>query len=238
MKLLIMHETALLREGLMNLICQQSFFDEVEHTDSITVAAEIVTRFKPDLVLMSFDLADGNGADAIEIIRLQAPGTRFFFLSKYTDKEHLLTAIQSGAKGYLHHSVSPQELLASLIKVAGGEAVIPGFLLDALLDEILLKKQEIRSPTLELTVLTQRELDVLYHLALGESNHEIAAGMYLSENTIRNHVHSILTKLNLTNRRQVARFAHYAPSSQIAKPGRLLEDGYSAMRKKTQNVSV
>jgi DNA-binding NarL/FixJ family response regulator len=206
MKILIVDENALFREGLVSLIHTKSSFCEIAEASSITEAIEVALRFCPDLILTPYHLPDGTGLDIIHRTRPQMPGTRYFFLTHYSDSEHLFSALQNGVKGYLLKDISAKELVDALERVANGEAVISGCLLDMVLNDYARKSQYENPVNNELARLTARELDVLCELAKGATNHEIAERLFLSENTVKNHVHSIMVKLNLANRREAANY--------------------------------
>jgi DNA-binding NarL/FixJ family response regulator len=206
MKILIVDENALFREGLVSLIRAKSSFCEVGEASSVAGAVDVAARLCPDLILTPYNLPDGTGLDIIHNTRSQFPGIRFFFLTHYSDSEHLFSALHNGVKGYLLKDVSSKELVDALERVANGEAVVSGCLLDTVLNDYVKKSRHEHPIYTELTRLTTRELDVLCELAKGATNHEIAERLFLSENTVKNHVHSITVKLNLANRREAANY--------------------------------
>ncbi len=124
MKILVIYGSTLFRDGLASLIRSQGFFNEVRLAASITEAIDATDQMCPNVVVLPFRLGDISGIDILRSIRKYMPEARFFFLVDQVDPQYFLSALRSGAKGYMQSSISADELLASLVKVARGEAVI------------------------------------------------------------------------------------------------------------------
>jgi DNA-binding NarL/FixJ family response regulator len=153
---------------------------------------------------MDFGLPDGTGADATRRILEEDPEFKIVFLTMSDEDEDLFEAIRSGAKGYLLKDMRPQKLVAALRSVQNGESAISRSMTMRLMEQFAHTKQPVR--TLEST-LTRREVDVLRELATGKSNQEIAKSLVISENTVKYHIHSILDKLGLSDRKDAALYA-------------------------------
>jgi DNA-binding NarL/FixJ family response regulator len=164
----------------------------------------MVEATRPDLVLMDFSLPDGTGAEATRTILDKHPGCKIIFLTMSEDDDHLFSAIRSGAKGYLLKNMRPQKLIATLRSVQQGESALSRSMTLRLMEELARTKES--TPASDPT-LTRRELEVLRELAAGHSNLEIAKRLFISENTVKYHVHSILEKLGLSDRRDAAAYA-------------------------------
>jgi|WetSurMetagenome_2_1015567.scaffolds.fasta_scaffold380092_1 DNA-binding NarL/FixJ family response regulator len=210
MKILIIYSSTLFRDGLASLIRSQGFFNEVRLAASITEAIDATDQMCPNVVVLPFKLGDISGIDILRAVRKYMPEARFFFLVDQVDPQYFLSAMLSGVKGYMHSSISADELLTALVKVAKGEAVICGRMLNVFLDDYIHMDKPVAPSAYVVDEghLTARELDVLYQLTLGASNQEIAERLFVSENTVKNHVHNILTKLKLNNRREALNFAY------------------------------
>jgi len=161
----------------------------------------------PDVVLMDFTLPDGTGADATRLILGEHPDCKIIFLTMSEEDENLFAAIRSGAKGYLLKNMSPSKLVTTIRSVQRGESALSRSMTLRLMEELSRTEEPEHLEDQWLEKLTQREQDVLRVLASGKSNKEIANHLYISENTVKYHVHSILEKLNLTNRKAAAAFA-------------------------------
>jgi DNA-binding NarL/FixJ family response regulator len=207
MKIIIVDDHILFREGLASILRQESDIEVVDLVGSVEEAVESVNRLKPDVVLMDFNLPDGTGADATSQIIKKSPDCKIIFLTMSDQDENLFTAIRSGAKGYLLKNMSPKKLVSTLRSVQQGESALSRSMTLRLMEELSRTKGTDNSTTPALEKLTPREMEVMLGLRDGKSNKEIADQLFLSENTIKYHVHSLLEKLNLKNRREVAKFA-------------------------------
>lgn len=208
MKVLLVDDHVLFREGLVSLLNSQPDFQVIGEAGTVQEAVVMVGNLKPDLVLMDFGLPDGTGLDATKMILTNYPETRIVFLTVHEEDDRLFAAIRSGAKGYLLKNVPVIKLLAFLRGVEQGEVAISAAMASRILMEFA-RTEPIRGrERIEMGELTLRELEVLRELAVGASNREIAERLVIAENTVKNHVRSILAKLNLRNRREATRYAH------------------------------
>jgi two-component system NarL family response regulator len=204
MKIIIVDDHVLFREGLAAIIRSETDIEIMGQAGSVQEAIELVKILKPDLVLMDFGLPDGTGADATRAILKEYPQCKIVFLTMSEEDEHLFAAIRSGAKGYLLKNMRPSKLISTLRSVQQGESALSRSMTLRLMEELARSKAS--SPTADPT-LTRREMEVLRELASGVSNQEIAQHLFISENTVKYHVHSILEKLNLSDRRDAAIYA-------------------------------
>jgi len=207
MKVLIVDDHVLFREGLVSLLKAQPDITVVGEAGGVAEAIGMTRELEPDLVLMDFGLPDGTGLDATQAILAERPGTNIVFLTVHEQDDRLFAAIRCGAKGYLLKNVPVAKLLDYLRGVERGEAALSPTMTSHVLEEFA-RLDPSRDPgPAELAELTTRELEVLRELATGATNLEIADRLCISENTVKNHVGSILTKLNLSNRREAASLA-------------------------------
>lgn len=207
MRIMIVDDHNLFREGLAAIIRQEPDIEVVGMVGTVQEAVEAVRQLKPDIVLMDFILPDGTGADATRQIVQDDPDCKIVFMTMSDKDEDLLAAIRSGAVGYLMKNISPSKLVAALRSVQKGESALSRSMTLRLMKEF--SQTQAPEPSLDpaLGKLTPREKDVLAELATGKSNLEIAHQLFISENTVKYHVHSILDKLNLPDRKEAARFA-------------------------------
>jgi len=207
MKLVIVDDHILFREGLASIIRLESDIEVVGLVGSVQEAVEMVGVVKPDIVLMDFSLPDGTGAEATARIVREHPDCKIIFLTMSDDDENLFAAIRSGAKGYLLKNLSPSKLVATLRSVQQGESALSRSMTLRLMEELSRTKKPERQGDAVLAKLTDREMDILVELESGKTNREIADHLCISENTVKYHVHSILKKLDFSDRRDVANFA-------------------------------
>ncbi len=209
MKLLVVDDHILFREGLVSLIARQPDMQVLGEAGTVEEAVEQSRRLRPDLVLMDFNLPDGTGLDATRIILADQPQVRIVFLTIYDEDERLFAAVRLGAKGYLLKNIPVTHLLAALRAVERGEAALSPDMVVRLMDELARTPSPApkASSSDPLALLTARELEVLRELATGASNRIIADRLFISENTVRNHVHNLLEKLGLSSRREAVSLA-------------------------------
>ncbi len=207
MKIVIVDDHNLFREGLAAILRQEADIEVVGLVGTVQDAVESVLRLKPDIVLMDFSLPDGTGVEATRKIIQAYPDCKVVFMTMSERDEDLLAAIRSGAVGYLLKNMSLPKLVASLRSVQQGESALSRSMTLRLMEELSRTKEPEPTGAPALGGLTPREREVLVELAAGKSNQEIAQQLFISENTVKYHVHSILEKLNLHDRKEAARFA-------------------------------
>lgn len=194
------------RNHLVGLLDGQPDFKVAGDYGHLSVALNMAEQIYPDLVLMDFNLPDGDSLQAAKDIQARCPQAAIVFLSDKSDDKRLIAAIRSGAKGYLLKSLAAPQLLASLRGLRIGQAPISRIMVSRLLEEFFCNNHsfEVRAAV---DRLTPREMDVLMELGKGGSNREIAARLFISEYTVKNHIHSILHKLEVANRREAIKYA-------------------------------
>ncbi len=156
-----------------------------------------------DIVLMDLVLPGISGAEATHIIGTRHPNVRVIILTSFLDSAHVLPAIRSGAAGYLLKDILPDDLAQAIVAVHNGQSVLHPKVIAQIASNL---SDEHQSEIDLIRSLSERELAVLQLLTRGLQNHEIAAELYVSENTVRTHVSNILTKLELRDRTQAALF--------------------------------
>jgi two-component system NarL family response regulator len=204
MKLIIVDDHILFREGLASIIRLEPDIEVVGMAGSVKEAVDLACSVQPDMILMDFSMPDGTGADATRLILQNNPKCKIVFLTMSEEDENLFDAVRSGAKGYLLKNMQPQKLVAALRAVQKGESALSRSMTMRLMEE-LSRTQKIE--VVPDVTLTMREIDVIRSLASGLSNSQIADQLYISENTVKYHVHSILRKLGLSDRKELSQYA-------------------------------
>lgn len=203
-RLLIVDDHALFREGLASIIRSEPDVEIAGLAGSVREAVETARTVKPDMILMDFSMPDGTGADATRRILAENPLCKIVFLTMSEEDDNLFDAIRAGAKGYLLKNMQPSKLVVALRSVQNGESALSRNMTMRLMEE-LSRTQKTETPTD--ATLTLREIDVIRALASGLSNAQIAQQLFISENTVKYHVHSALGKLGLSDRKQLAAYA-------------------------------
>jgi DNA-binding NarL/FixJ family response regulator len=202
LRLLLVDDHALFREGLISLLSYQNDFTVVGEAEDAESALERARALNPDVVLMDVELPGENGVSVTQRLKLEMPALTVVMLTVHDDSQTLFEAIKAGAQGYLVKNVRSKELLEQLRGLARGEAAISRRMAARILEEIR-GQTETFGPGEELTA---REMDVLELVAARLSNAEIAERLVISEHTVKNHMKSILSKLHLRNRQQAAAY--------------------------------
>jgi DNA-binding NarL/FixJ family response regulator len=207
MKILIVDDHTLFRQGLANLLHDEPDMEVCGQAGTYAEAIDLAKKLRPETILLDYRLPDGNGVDAARAILAENPGCRIVFLTVQMDDEELFDAIRTGAKGYLLKSVPISTLLEDLRAIQAGDAVLSSSMTDRVLKEFVRLKDNHRLQDEVLALMTPREIEILEELTLGSSNKEIASHLFMAENTVKRHVHNILAKLGVRNRRAAAKWA-------------------------------
>ncbi|MBA4398263.1 MAG: response regulator transcription factor [Chloroflexi bacterium] len=206
-KLMVVDDHTIFREGLISLLRQQPDFEVVGEAGLVKEAIAKAASLRPDLILMDIGLPDGSGLEATREIVRCLPDISIVILTILESDELLFDAFHCGARGYLIKNTSITKLLASLRGLQSGEAALSRKQTSKILDEFYrLGKTQITTDE-HPDILTHREMEVLEQMGAGASNLQIAEKLVISENTVKNHVHNILHKLKLKNRYEAAEFA-------------------------------
>ena len=201
----LVDDHALVRLGLKTLIDDQADMHVVGEADSMPAALQMVGRDGPQVVLMDIRLPGNSGLDAAREIASRYPATKVVMLTSFADEELVISAIRAGAVGYILKEVGNEEVLRAVRLAASGGSVLDAATTTRLLAR--LREAEQKTDADAFRDLSERELDVLYEVSQGKTNAEIAASLNLSEKTARNYVSSVLEKLGLANRIELATYA-------------------------------
>jgi DNA-binding NarL/FixJ family response regulator len=207
MKILIVDDHVLFREGLVGILKARPEFEVVGEAGTVSEAIEKARQYKPDMILMDWGLPDGDGSLASKQILDEQPDCKIVFLTIYEADEKLFAAIRSGAKGYMLKNIPSEKLVRALLDVESGSAAISRKMTGQLMDAFSRTNEKDRSQPDAFKKLSPREMEVLAEIVDGRTNREIATKLFISVNTVKHHTHSILDKLGVENRRQAADFA-------------------------------
>lgn len=204
-RVLLVDDHEIVRLGLMTLINDQANMEVVGEAGTGAEALRAVERTRPDVVLMDIRLPGEGGIEAARQITARYPETKVVMLTSYANDELVVRAIRAGAVGYVLKQVGNEELLRAIQAAARGEALLDPATTSRLLARV--REAERKAEEDAFRDLSDRELDVLAEVARGKTNSEIGEILNLSEKTVRNYVSSILEKLHLSNRIELATYA-------------------------------
>lgn len=212
----LVDDQLLVRSGFRMLINSQADLEVVAEASNGREAIASPALAASDVILMDVRMPEMNGIETTELLlsgqSKAAPGPKVIVLTTFDLDEYALSAIQAGASGFLLKDAPPEELLESIRTVHRGDAVIAPSTTRRLLDHVapMLRRSTLPDSAHVVSVqsLTRREREVFELIAQGRSNPEIAAGLFLSEATVKTHVGHILAKLNARDRVQAVVIAY------------------------------
>ncbi len=203
LKVFVVDDHAMFRAGIRSEIADRAWI--VGDAGTVDDAVAEILRLQPDVVLLDVHMPDGGGRTVLARVRESNDTVQFLALSASDAAEDVIDIIQAGARGYVTKTVSADELVDAIRRVAEGDAVfspkLAGFVLDAF---AAIPVAQIDS---DLDQLTPREREVLQHVARGYTYREIGERLYISVKTVETHVSAVLRKLQLDNRHQLSRWA-------------------------------
>ena len=202
----VVDDQELFRRGLTMLLGVEDDIDVVGEAGDGVAATELAATAVPDVILMDVRMPKRSGIEACVAIKEAAPTARIIMLTVSDEEADLYDAVKNGASGYLLKDSSIDEVAQAIRVVADGQSLISPSMAIKLLDEF---KQMSRSDRQQVPTpkLTDRELEVLKLVAQGLNNREIAKRLFISENTVKNHVRNILEKLQLHSRMEAVMYA-------------------------------
>nr|WP_281358914.1 response regulator transcription factor [Flexivirga aerilata] len=204
----MVEDYAIYRRGLQTLL---ELEDDIALVDQVGTAAEGVARtvdLAPDVLVLDIYLPDGSGLEVCRAVKAAVPQIQILMLTASDEEGDLVEAIKAGATGYLLKDVAPDQLPGAIRAVAAGQALLSPSLASTLLSEFAAMVRSGPEPHADpAPALTDREREVLRHVARGMSNRRVAEELFISENTVKNHVRNILDKLQLHSRVEAAMYA-------------------------------
>ena len=206
-RVLVADDQAVFRRGLYVVLDSEPNIEVVAEAGDGESAIAKAEELAPNVVLMDVRMRV-NGIEAARRIRDLLPTTKILMLTVSDDEDDLYEAIKAGANGYLLKEISIEEVAGAINAVVQGQSLISPSMASKLLSEFSsLARQAAEKTQLPAPVLTARELKVLKLVATGMTNKDVADQLYISENTVKNHVRNILEKLHLHSRMEAVMYA-------------------------------
>lgn len=205
-RLLLIDDHAVVRSGLRMLLESEPDMEIVGEGGTAREALEAVARLTPDLALMDIGLPDMSGIEVTQKIKAGWPQVAVVALTIHEDEEYFFKMLQAGASGYVPKRAAPEELLTAIRTAASGEVYLYPSLAKLLVKDYVSGGKE-QTGLGALDDLTDRENEVLAHLADGASNQEIADVLSISPKTVARHRENLMRKLNLHSRTELVKYA-------------------------------
>ena len=209
-RVLIVDDHALFRRGLEMVLDEEDDIELVGQASDGAEATQRAAESLPDIVLMDIRMPKSSGIEACRAMKEAAPSTKIVMLTISDEEEDLFEAIREGASGYLLKDIPLDEVADAVRAVHGGQSLISPSMAGKLLTEFatLARRGEEQPPQqLPAPKLTEREMEVLKLVAKGMNNRDIARELFISENTVKNHVRNILEKLQIHSRMEAVMIA-------------------------------
>ncbi len=222
-KVLIADDHPVVRQGLRTFLGIQDDIEVVGEAEDGASAVTLAESLEPDIVLMDLKMPGADGLAALTELRARGVKARVLVLTSVTERGHVLPAVQAGAAGYLYKDVDPQALVQAIRAVNDGHVLFAPDAAEAMLRDGTAERDDDRG----MAALTEREREVLVHIARGRSNREIARALVVSEKTVKTHVSNLLMKLGVQDRTQAAL---YAVRHGVGTSGAAGETGESTVR--------
>jgi two-component system response regulator NreC len=205
-RLLLVDDHAVVRSGLKMLLSGQKGMEIVGEAASAAEALQETERARPTVILMDIGLPDKTGIEATREIKARFPDVKIVALTIHEDEEYFFQMLNAGASGYVPKRAAPDELITAINAAAIGEVYLYPSLAKFLVRDFLSTEHPAEEKS-NLDGLTDREHEVLTHLAEGSSNNEIASNLVISPKTVERHRENIMRKLNLHSRAELVRYA-------------------------------
>lgn len=203
-KILLAEDQILVRQGLKLMIETNENFKVTGEASNGLEAIELCEKHFFDLALLDIRMPEMNGLETARIIRERWPEMIVLMLTTFNDEEYVLEALKYQVNGYLLKDGEAEELIRSIKSALDGGLVIEDHVAAKVMPSLLAsKKEELKTDE----TLTERELDIIACIGEGMNNEEIATDLFLSVGTVKNHISSILSKLELRDRTQIAIYA-------------------------------
>jgi DNA-binding NarL/FixJ family response regulator len=207
---LLADDQALVRAGFKLIVELEPGMNVVGEAEDGSQAVELARELRPDVVLMDIRMPGLDGIEATRRLAAAGSNARVLVLTTFDLDEYVYEAMKAGASGFLLKDVPREQLIAGIRVVAGGESLLAPAITRRLIEQFLRRAPPGAAVPPRLEELSDRELDVLRHLARGMSNAEIAKALYVGDATVKTHVAHILQKLDLRDRVQAVVFAYEA----------------------------
>ncbi len=206
-RVLVADDHVLYRRGLEMVLGAEDDIEIVGEAGDGTEAVARAVDLLPDVVLMDVRMPRRSGIEACSDIKSAVPSAKIVMLTISDEESDLFEAVRAGANGYLLKDVPGEDIAEGIRAVVGGQSLISPSMAGALLAEFTELSKRSAEPRVPVPRLTERELEVLRLVARGMANKDIATSLFISENTVKNHVRNILEKLQLHSRMEAVVYA-------------------------------
>lgn len=200
----IVDDHPVVRFGVKQMLNDVDSVEVVAELDEVGSLHEVIGNTQADVVLLDLELEDISGVEALRLLRERSPDTRVIIYTAHDDEEHIVGAAELGMEGYLLKGCGQQELVNAIQAVHGGGTALESKVAGTIMQYM----NQTRGDSVQKVQFSKREIQVLKELAAGRMNRDIGKSLFISESTVKFHVHAILTKLGASNRTEAVSMAH------------------------------
>ncbi len=209
-KILVVDDHPLLREALRTAVEDEPDMQVIGEATNGEEALEVLDKLNPDVILLDLLMPIKGGVETAQEILARDPKSRILVLTSVNDQDQVMRMVQIGVLGYLMKEAERSEVLYAIRQVHNGNAYLPPQVTMRLLSNLRMRQgQTPEIPPEKVATLTRRERDVLRLVGHGASNTEISEALFISEGTVRTHIHHLLRKLGIANRNQAILYAQH-----------------------------
>ncbi len=201
---LIVDDHPVVRYGVKHILDAEPDIEVIGDLDGINGIGEVLSRLDPDVVLLDLELGDTQGVDALRELREIAPQLKIIVYTSHDEEEYIIQAAELGVDGYLLKGSPKEEIVGAVRSVSEGGTAIESAVAAKLMSHMTKRSTRARLPVIS---FSKREKQVLELLAGGKTNRDIGTTLFISESTVKFHVHAILSKLDATNRTEAVSIA-------------------------------
>jgi len=201
---LIVDDHPVVRYGINHMLDAESDIEVVGELDNINGIGTVLSELRPDVVLLDLELEETHGIDALRFLREEAPSMRVIIYTSHDDEERIIQAAELGVDGYLLKGCPKEEIVSAIRSVHDGGTAIEASVASKLMKHMHKRSSKSEQPAIH---FSKREKQVLELLAEGKINRDIGTKLFISESTVKFHVHAILSKLDANNRTEAVSIA-------------------------------
>jgi NarL family two-component system response regulator LiaR len=203
-RVLIVDDHSVVRYGLRHILESEGDIEVVGELETVTDIRDVLPEMNPDVVLLDLELGDIDGVDALRALRDAAPNMHVIIYTSHDEEDRIVQAAELGVDGYLLKGSPKREIVSAIRSVSEGGTAIEPAVAATLMQHMNKRSTKAKQPTIH---FSKREKQVLDLLAAGKTNRDVGVTLFISESTVKFHVHAILSKLNAGNRTEAVSIA-------------------------------
>ena len=203
-RVLIVDDHSVVRYGVRHILESEGDIEVVGELETVTGIGDVLPEMNPDVVLLDLELGDIDGVDALRTLRDAAPNMHVIIYTSHDEEDRIVQAAELGVDGYLLKGSPKREIVGAIRSVSDGGTAIEPAVAAKLMQHMNKRSTKAKQPTIH---FSKREKQVLDLLAAGKTNRDVGVTLFISESTVKFHVHAILSKLNAGNRTEAVSIA-------------------------------